>query len=117
MFQEIVEELSALKEDIIKYLTEGDGKELNATSVYLEEMNKREVGQTKNRIQHIYGSEYITDTILGLKFRISAASFFQVICPINTLCLYTNTIKYFITYRPIRKQLKFCTNMHLIQVK
>lgn len=41
-------------------------------------MNKREVGQTSNRIEHIYGLEYITDCILGLKFRISAASFFQV---------------------------------------
>lgn len=70
--------MPALKEDIIKYFTEDDGKELNVTSIYHEEMNKREVGQRSNRIEHIYGSAYITDCILGLKFRISAASFFQV---------------------------------------
>lgn len=75
---EILSELDELIKDIVNFFTERDGKELNVTSIYVEEMNKREVGQTHNRVQHVYGSMYINDSILGLKFRISAASFFQI---------------------------------------
>lgn len=76
--KEILDELVALKADIIDYFTNREGKALNVTSIYVEEMNKREVGQQFNRMEHIHGSKYITDCILGLKFRISAASFFQI---------------------------------------
>lgn len=75
---EIIDELTELQNDIIDYYTNREGKDLNVTSIYIEVMNKREVGQQFNRIEHIYGSKYITDCILGLKFRISAASFFQI---------------------------------------
>lgn len=74
---EIPDKLDELTKDIVDYFTERDGKELNVTSIYVEEMNKREVGQSQNKIHHVYGSKYINDSILGLKFRISAASFFQ----------------------------------------
>lgn len=74
---EILDQVDELTKDIVGFFTERDGKELNVTSIYVEEMNKREVGQTHNKINHVYGSKYINDTILGLKFRISAASFFQ----------------------------------------
>lgn len=74
---EIQDELDALMKDIVDYFTVRDGKELNVTSIYVEEMNKKEVGQFHNKVHHVYGSKYINDTILGLKFRISAASFFQ----------------------------------------
>lgn len=75
---EIKNEIDELKSDIIDYYTNREGKGLNVASIYIEEMNKREVGQQFNRMEHIYGSKYITDCILGLKFRISAASFFQI---------------------------------------
>lgn len=75
---EILGEVDDLIKDIVDYFTEREGKELNVTSIYVEEINKREVGQTHNKVHHVYGSKYITDTILGLKFRISAASFFQI---------------------------------------
>lgn len=75
---EIVDQMTELTNDIITFFTEGEGKELNVTSIYIEEMNKREIGQTHNKILHVYGSKYINDTILGLKFRISAAAFFQI---------------------------------------
>lgn len=75
---EILDEVDDLIKDIIDYFMEREGKELNVTSIYLIEMNKRGVGQTCDKIRHIHGSKYITDSILGLKFRISAASFFQV---------------------------------------
>lgn len=76
--KEILDELAELKQDIINYYTEREGKELNIASIYIEEMNKREIGQHYNRMEHIFGSQYITDSILGLKFRVSAASFFQI---------------------------------------
>lgn len=75
---EIPNEVNELKNDIIDYYSNREGKVLNVTSLYIEEMNKREVGQQSNRIEHIYGSKYITDCILGMRFRISAASFFQI---------------------------------------
>lgn len=75
---EIVDQLKELNADIVDYFTNREGKTLNVTSIYIEEMNKREVGQQFNRMEHIHGSKHITDTILGLKFRISAASFFQI---------------------------------------
>lgn len=76
--KEILDELDALKADIIDYYTNREGKAMNVTSIYVEEMNKREVGQQFNRMEHVHGLKYITDSILGLKFRISAASFFQI---------------------------------------
>lgn len=75
---EIVDQLDELTKDIVTYFTDGDGKQLNVTSIYIEEINKREIGQTHNKVSHVYGSKYINDTILGLKFRISAAAFFQI---------------------------------------
>lgn len=75
---EILDEIRALLLDLVDYFTKREGQELNVTSMYLEEMNKREAGQKHNKIEHLYGTLYITDIILGLKFRVSAASFFQV---------------------------------------
>lgn len=75
---EVQKEIRWLLADLVDYFTNREGKELNVTSMYMEEMNKREAGQMHNKIEHIYGSQYITDIILGLKFRVSAASFFQV---------------------------------------
>lgn len=74
----ILDELDELITDIVNYFTERVGNELDVTSIYIEEINKREVGQTHNKVRHVYGSKYITDMILGLKFRISAQSFFQI---------------------------------------
>lgn len=70
--------MAAVKSDIIEYFSKGNGKDLNVASIYFEEINKREAGQVRNRLTHIFGSEYITDSILGLKFRIGPVSFFQV---------------------------------------
>lgn len=74
----IVDELPALLLDITDYFTKREGKEINVTSMYLEEQNKRQKGQLHNKIQHMYGTLHIYDKILGLEFRISASSFFQV---------------------------------------
>lgn len=69
---------NSLLEDIVQYFAEGDGKHLNVTSLFFEEMNRRDIGQVVNKVRHAHGAEYITDVILGLRFRISDASFFQI---------------------------------------
>lgn len=74
----ILGELEALTSHITDYFTNGAGKEINVTSMFLEEHNKREKGQLHNKIIHMYGTQQIHDRILGLEFRISPTSFFQV---------------------------------------
>lgn len=72
------DELHELKKDVAAYFSNGAGKELNVASIYFEEINKRVVGQVRNITSHIFGAKYITDSILGFKFRIGPVSFFQV---------------------------------------
>lgn len=62
---------------MIDFFTTGDGKELDVTSLYYEEIQKRVPGQKSNVIKHLHGKTHITETILGLNFRISPTSFFQ----------------------------------------
>ena len=71
------EEKEKLQEDFVAYFTEGVGKVLNVTSIYYEEIQKRQSGQQGNIMKHIYGETHIKENILGLEFRISALSFFQ----------------------------------------
>lgn len=72
------DELDALKQDIIAFFSVGSGTELSVTSIYFEELNKRAPGQIRSVINHLYGAEYISDSILGIKFRIGPVSFFQI---------------------------------------
>lgn len=71
------EEKEKLQTDFVEYFTEGEGKVLNVTSIYYEEIQKRVTGQFGNPMKHIYGSTHINESLLGLNFRISANSFFQ----------------------------------------
>lgn len=71
------EEKEKFQQEIVDFFTKGNGKELNVTSLYYEEIQKRQSGQKGNYVKHIYGATHIHDTILGLKFRISPVSFFQ----------------------------------------
>ncbi|KAH8373361.1 hypothetical protein KR009_004096 [Drosophila setifemur] len=48
------------------------------TSLYYQDVKHREAGQMVNPVDHILGSTHITDTIQGLKFRISPLAFFQI---------------------------------------
>lgn len=71
------DEKEKFQNEIVKYFTEDDGKFLNISSIYYEEIEKRQSGQQGKTIKHIYGTTHVHDFIHGLKFRISHSSFFQ----------------------------------------
>jgi tRNA (uracil-5-)-methyltransferase len=70
-------EKQKFQQDLVDFFTTGHGKELDITSLYYEEIQKRVPGQKSNVIKHLHGTTHITETILDLKFRISPTSFFQ----------------------------------------
>lgn len=72
-----LEEKKKFQSDLIEFFTNGEGKELNVTSMYYEEIGRRAPGQKANYMKHLFGSTHITEKILDLKFRISPTAFFQ----------------------------------------
>lgn len=77
------EQVATLKQDLIKFFFDGPGKEANVTSLYYQPLVKRKSSDDDCCTPvHLSGETYIYETLLGLKFRISAEAFFQV----NTSC-------------------------------
>jgi len=72
------EELKTSLNDIIEYFSKGLGKQAEVTSLYFQKLKKRAPGEMFLPFEHIWGTTHIEDELLGLKFRISSVSFFQV---------------------------------------
>lgn len=73
------EEIKTFTDDLVKFFTEDDeGKDVLVTSLYWQEMKKRDQNQKRDPVHHLMGTTHITDRILGLTFRVSPEAFFQV---------------------------------------
>lgn len=75
------EEIKEFQKDVVDFVTEKEGKSLGITSLFYLAMPKKVSGQRISEV-HLYGTEYITETIHNLKFRISPSAFFQI----NSTC-------------------------------
>lgn len=73
------ESLMDLQDRLKEFFESGKGSAVNVTSLYFQTMEKKNVGsESKDILRHISGTEYIEETLLGMKFRISPQAFFQV---------------------------------------
>ncbi|XP_011165546.1 tRNA (uracil-5-)-methyltransferase homolog A [Solenopsis invicta] len=75
-------ELEKLKSELRTFFETGEGAQAHVTSLYFQTIDKKSIGgKSSDTLHHISGTEYIEETLLGMKFRISPQAFFQV----NTL--------------------------------
>uniref|UniRef100_A0A669EUF0 tRNA (uracil(54)-C(5))-methyltransferase n=1 Tax=Oreochromis niloticus TaxID=8128 RepID=A0A669EUF0_ORENI len=73
------EELGALKNSMKEYFTEGEGKDSGVTSLYFVREGQRKSPNPEDLpCELVAGESCIQEEMLGLKFRISPHSFFQV---------------------------------------
>ncbi|XP_023668143.1 tRNA (uracil-5-)-methyltransferase homolog A [Paramormyrops kingsleyae] len=76
------EELNVLKSSIREHFTEGAGKESGVTSLYFVREGQRTSPNLEDLpCEHVAGEQWIHEELLGLKFRISPHSFFQINTP------------------------------------
>ncbi|GAB1864681.1 tRNA (uracil(54)-C(5))-methyltransferase [Camponotus japonicus] len=73
------EELDKLKSQLRIFFESGKGADANVTSLYFQTIDKKNAGsESSGTLYHVSGTEYIEETLLGLKFRVSPQAFFQV---------------------------------------
>ncbi|XP_014468217.1 PREDICTED: tRNA (uracil-5-)-methyltransferase homolog A-like isoform X1 [Dinoponera quadriceps] len=76
------DELEKLRSQLRTFFEMGEGADARVTSLYFQTIDKKGIGgESSDTLYHISGTEYIEETLLGMKFRVSPQAFFQV----NTL--------------------------------
>ncbi|XP_012255904.2 tRNA (uracil-5-)-methyltransferase homolog A [Athalia rosae] len=76
------EQLNELKANIKDFFESDEGTLARVTSLYFQIITRRDVGGEGGMVlNHLSGTEYIEETLLGMTFRVSPKAFFQV----NTL--------------------------------
>ncbi|XP_024877355.1 tRNA (uracil-5-)-methyltransferase homolog A-like [Temnothorax curvispinosus] len=76
------DELEELKSQLRIFFETGKGADAHVTSLYFQTIDKKSIGgESSDSLYHVSGTEYIEETLLGMKFRVSPQAFFQV----NTL--------------------------------
>ncbi|VEN61220.1 unnamed protein product [Callosobruchus maculatus] len=72
------EDLKKLKDSLVQFFTEGEGKHAKVTSLYYQKTVRKTRNDDFVPAEHLWGEKYIYETVLGLKFRISPEAFFQI---------------------------------------
>ncbi|EFN75142.1 tRNA (uracil-5-)-methyltransferase homolog A [Harpegnathos saltator] len=76
------DELEKLRSQLRTFFETGEGAKACVTSLYFQTIDKKGIGgESNDTLYHVSGTEYIEETLLGMKFRVSPQAFFQV----NTL--------------------------------
>ncbi len=69
-----------------------DNNNFSLSSLWINVNNKRSNVVMEGKLRLLYGQEYINETILGIKYRISPKAFFQV-NPLQTISLYKEVLR------------------------
>lgn len=72
------EEIPQLKQELIDFYANYDKAVFSCSSLYYQDLRRRQTGETFSPVEHLAGTTHITDVILGLRFRISPLAFFQI---------------------------------------
>lgn len=76
------DEITTIKNKIKEYYEFDETVKNSVTSLYFQEMKRKEKGTTSPEYDLLLGNKYIEEKLCGLRFKISPESFFQI----NTLC-------------------------------
>lgn len=72
------EEVEVHKAALVEYFTNGEGSVCQLDSLFFQESTMTRCSHEESPYQLLHGVPYISEEILGFKFRISADAFFQV---------------------------------------
>uniref|UniRef100_A0A1E1X515 tRNA (uracil(54)-C(5))-methyltransferase n=1 Tax=Amblyomma aureolatum TaxID=187763 RepID=A0A1E1X515_9ACAR len=75
------EEISEEKEKLRNFFTEGLGKSSDITSFHFQRFDKKRSDEEQPEYEHVFGTQDIEESLLGLIFQVSPDAFFQVNTP------------------------------------
>ncbi|XP_077510117.1 tRNA (uracil-5-)-methyltransferase homolog A [Amblyomma americanum] len=75
------EEISEEKEKLRNFFTDGPGKSSGITSFHFQRFDKKRSDEEQPEYEHVFGTEDIEESLLGLIFQVSPDAFFQVNTP------------------------------------
>lgn len=75
------EDISQEKEKLRQFFTEGPGKPSGVTSFHFQRFDKKRSDEEQPEYEHVFGTEDIEESLLGLTFQVSPDAFFQVNTP------------------------------------
>ncbi|XP_075541207.1 tRNA (uracil-5-)-methyltransferase homolog A [Dermacentor variabilis] len=75
------EDILQEKEKLRQFFTEGPGKPSGVTSFHFQRFDKKRSDEDQPEYEHVFGTEDIEESLLGLTFQVSPDAFFQVNTP------------------------------------
>ncbi|KAK0058832.1 tRNA (uracil-5-)-methyltransferase A [Biomphalaria pfeifferi] len=74
------EEIEAAQYSLKEFYTQGEGRDVSITSLYFRVLGGKGI-RDQTKLQHLCGQTHVHESLMQLKFRISAEAFFQVNTP------------------------------------